>query len=86
MSRDDAAAQLHDRVFQDGYALRRPAITQAQAMLRFGVLLGLREILGDGLLALLQDADPETFFLVQERQDFCAFVDADQDQHGVQRN
>ena len=53
MSRNDAAAQLHDRVFQNRNVLRGPAIAQSKAVLRFGVLLRLREILRDRLLIVL---------------------------------
>ena len=83
MCRNHAAAQLHDRVFQDGNALCCPAIAQSQPVLRFGMLLGLRKIFRNRLLPLLQHADPEVFFPVKQRQDFCAFIHANQDQHGI---
>ncbi len=59
---------------------------QGQTVLGFGVLLGLREILRDGLLALLQHADPEALFLMEQRQDFRALINAYEDQHGVERD
>ena len=45
-----------------------------------------RKIFGDGLLAGLEDANAEAFFLLEEWKDFGAVVDANENQQRVERN
>ena len=81
---DNAATQLQRSVLENGNASLRPAVLNGQSFLSFAVLHALREIFGDGLLVLFQDADAEFFSLMEQWQDLRFFVHANKDQHGLQ--
>ena len=44
------------------------------------------KIFGNGLLPGFEDANAEAFFLLEERKDFRAVVNANENQQGVERN
>jgi len=84
MSGNQLAAEAKKSLIQNGNAARRPMILNGQALLGLGALFALREVLGDGLLALLQHTDPEVLFLLEHRQYFRPLVHTNQNQHGIE--
>ena len=81
-----AAAQLEQRVFQDRKPARGSGVADGEALFGFRAVHAASKIFGDGLLAGFEHADAEMFFLLQERKDFRAVVDANENQQGVERN
>src|SRR5207245_3690474 len=76
MRRDDVATQVEQRVFKDRDAARGPTVADGQALLGLGALLAAREVLGNGLLPFLKDADAAALFLLEQRKNFRAVIDA----------
>src|SRR6267378_1145058 len=81
-----AATQLEQRIFQDGKPARGPRVADREALFSFRAVHATSEIFGDGLLSGFEDANAEAFFLLQERKDFRAVVNANENQQGVERN
>jgi len=81
-----AAAQLEQRVFQDREPARGSGVADGEALFGFGAVHSASKIFGDGLLPGFEDANAEAFFLLEERKDFRAVVDANENQQGIERN
>jgi hypothetical protein len=80
------AAQLEQRVFQDRKPARSSRVADGEAFFGFRTVHAAGKIFGDGLLPGFEHAYAEAFFLLQERKDFRAVVDANENQQGVERN
>ena len=82
----DSAAQLKQRILKDWKPIWRSGEVDGEALFGFGAMHSSGKIFGDGLLAGLQDADAEAFFLLKEGKDFGAVVNANENQQRVERN
>ena len=80
------AGEVKERAFENRNAAGRPVIANGEALLGFGTLLSLGKVLGDGLLAVFQNADAKTFFLLEQGKQFRAVVHADRNQHRMERD
>jgi len=67
-------------IFQDRYPARRSNIADGQALFGVRAVHASGKIFGDRLLSGLEDADAETFFLLEEGKNFRATVDANENQ------
>src|SRR5260370_6888042 len=56
---DDVAGEVHQGVVEEWNAALRPTIANAEIVFERGVVFGLREIFGDGLLMVLEDVHPQ---------------------------
>ena len=84
--RDHLAAHLEKRVVNDGGPAGSLAKVNPQPPFRLGVVFFFCEVFGDSLLIVFQDADAKLFFLLQQRIHVGAVGDANEDQHGIERN
>src|ERR1700730_6621595 len=86
MSGHSAATQLEQGIFQDRKAARGSGVTDGEALFGFRAVHAASKIFGDSLLPGFEHADPKAFFLLEERKDFRAVVDANQNQQWLERN
>ncbi len=80
------AAHLEKRAVDDVGPAGSLSKMDPQPLFGFGVVFFFCEVFGNGLLIVFQDADAKLFFLLQQRIHVGAVVDANENQHGVERN
>src|SRR6266851_766154 len=83
---DDVAGEVHQGVVEEWNAALRPTIANAEIVFERGVVFGLREIFGDGLLMVLEDVHTETFVALHQGKELRGLTDADEDKQRVQGN
>src|SRR4029077_9340479 len=84
--RDQVAAHPEKRPIDNGGAAARLPKMDAQPLFRFAAVFAFCEVFGKGLLPRFEDADTETFFLFEKTQHLGALVDANENQHGLERD
>jgi hypothetical protein len=84
--RDQVAAHLKKRALDNGGAAACLPKMDAQALFRFAAMFAFCEVFGNGFLPCFEDTDTETFFLFKKMQHFRAMVNADENQHGIERD
>src|SRR5216684_2935620 len=83
---DDVAGEVHQGVVEEWNAALRPTIANAEIVFERGVVFGLREIFGDGLLIVLEDVHTETFVALHQGKELRGLTHADENKQGVQRD
>ena len=86
MRGDDFASHLKKRAIDDGSTIGRRSKMDAQPLLCFAAVFAFCEVFGNSFLTCFEDANAKMFFLFQEWEHFRAVVDANEDEHGIERD
>ncbi len=80
------AVEMKQHIFENGDAVGKPTVGDAEFALFLAGLLSLREVFGDGFLALPKNADAEPACFRQQGVHLCAQVNAHEDQERIERD
>ena len=83
---NDPAIHLKKCVIDDGSAAGRLPKMDAEPLFGFAAVFAFCEVFGNGFLTCFEDADAKMFFLFEQREHFRAVVDANENQHGIERD